>query len=336
MKIRLFENEKHRNETTFRPFLIAQELFGQVGINFTTENDCDLTFVAQASIANKKESLDDSVNQGLEALSKIDGEYIIIDGQDSTSLIGTYEIFKSSSALFFLKNSLLKDRGLYKKGWNLGRYYWGKGDYSLKDLDKYSDKIFLSGCNWLNVIQPQWQPSVPKEYDVSALFQYPQGKEVFEHGNPQHIHYDNHRKPCIDQIKKLSCNVAKLNNGERLPQEEYYKRLFSSKIVVAPFGYGEMAPRDIESAIYGSILIKPDMSYIDSEPFIYEDGKTYIACKHDYSDLNKKIDYALSNYEALQPYLVDNIRKSFNINYHPLNLVKYIYNLFLKESVLSK
>jgi len=95
-----------------------------------------------------------------------------------------------------------------------------------------------------------------------------------------------------------------------------------------------MAPRDIESAIYGSILIKPDMSHIDSEPFIYEDGKTYIACKHDYSDLNEKIDYALSNYEDLQPHLVENMRKSFNINYHPLNLVRYIYNLFLKRSLI--
>jgi hypothetical protein len=334
MKIRLFENEKHRNETTFRPLLIAQDLFRQVGINFTTENNCDLTLVAQASIADKKEGLDDSINKGLDTLSRIGGEYIIIDGQDSTSLMGTYEVFKNSSALFFLKNSLLKDRGLYKKGWKLGRYYWGKGDYSLKDFDKYSDKIFLSGCNWLSVTQPQWQPSPPKEYDVSALFQYPQAKEGFEHGSLQHIHYNNHRKTCISEIEKLSCNVVKLDKGKKLPQEEYYKKMFSSKIIIAPFGYGEMAPRDIESAIYGSILVKPDMSYIDSEPFIYEDGKTYIACKHDYSDLREKIDYILSNYETLQPYFVDNMRKSFNINYHPINLVKYIYNLFLKQNII--
>ena len=41
--------------------------------------------------------LSHSVENGLEFLSKISGDYMIVDGQDSTSLIGTYEVFKESN-----------------------------------------------------------------------------------------------------------------------------------------------------------------------------------------------------------------------------------------------
>lgn len=334
MKIKLHELDKHRNETTFRPYLLAQEIFKNFGITFTEGEDQDLTLVAQASILDKKKNLDDSVNTGLDNLSKIGGEYIIIDGQDSTSLLGSFEVFKNSSALFLLKNSLLNKFDYYKKGLKLGRYYWGDGEYSIPEIDEYKDKIFLSGSNWLSVLNPQWQNFIQKEYDVCALFQYPQEKESKEHGVSQSVYYNSHRKLCVSELSKSTRNIVKLEDGKKIPQDEYYQKMFTSKIIVAPFGYGEMAPRDIESAVYGSILIKPCMSHIDSEPFVYQDNKTYIACKHDYSDLNEKIDYALSNYEELQNYLVNNLRKSFSLNYHPLNLVKYIYNLFLKQNIL--
>ena len=95
---------------------------------------------------------------------------MLLDGQDSTSLIGSYEVFKESNALLLLKNSLLKNRSLYKQGYTLGRYYWGPGDYKLEDFDQYSERIVLSGTNWLAThwagIKVQWfDYSRPKEYE---------------------------------------------------------------------------------------------------------------------------------------------------------------------------
>ena len=80
--------------------------------------------------------------------------------------------------------------------------------------------------------------------------------------------------------------------------------------------------------MFGSILIKPDMSYIDSIPMVYEDGETYIACKHDFSDLSERIDYVLNNYSELQPYIVENMRKRFVEEYSHEKLVLHIYDLF--------
>ena len=144
IKIKLLEYNLHRNETTFRYYLENQDLFREVGIDFTTSNDYDIAFVGQASIIDKKLSIDESIDKGLDFVSKIKGDYIIVDGQDSTTLMGTIDVFRESSAKLFLKTVYLNDFSLYKKGWVNGRIYWGEGDYSVKDIDdlKFDDYEF--------------------------------------------------------------------------------------------------------------------------------------------------------------------------------------------------
>ena len=89
-----------------------------------------------------------------------------------------------------------------------------------------------------------------------------------------------------------------------------------------------MAPRDLESAMFGSVLMKPDMSYINSEPFIYEDDETYIAVNYDWSNLEEKIDYVLSDYSNIREKLVQNMRKKYHEKYDLKNLVLHIYDIF--------
>ena len=62
LKIKLLEHELHRNETTFRPFVMAHNIFKEVGIEFTTSDDYDYAFVGQASIIDKKKSLKESID----------------------------------------------------------------------------------------------------------------------------------------------------------------------------------------------------------------------------------------------------------------------------------
>ena len=330
IKIKLYELDKHRNECAFRPFLWAQNTLKEIGIEFTQGDSYDFAWVAQASFLNKKLPLQESVNNGLEFLSKITGDYMLLDGQDSTSLIGAYEVFKESNALLLLKNSLLKDRSLYKQGSVLGRYYWGPGDYKLEDFDQYSDRIVLSGVNWLSThwagINVQWYDySLPKQYDVSAMFGYPTPLN-YEHGFIQSEPYNNFRKPLMDIIENLNYKVAKLDKGKRVSQQEYYQYLANSKIILAPFGYGEMAPRDLEAAMFGAVLIKPNMDYIDTIPNVFIDGETYISCKHDYSDLNEKIETLLGD-DKKRYYIIENARKKFKELYTPENIALNLYNI---------
>ena len=351
IKIKLYDCHIHRNECTFRPYWFANNVIKDIGIEFVIEGDSyDYAWIGQGSIVNKKLPLQQSIEEGINYISKITGDYMIVDGQDSTSLIGTYDVFKESNASLLLKSSLLKDRSLYKNKTASGRHYWPGGDYSIDDFDKYSDRIVLSGTNWLSTYwslmpgwagtnhlktdlknqwsKPSWAKiSVDKEYDVCAMFQYPSTDSNYEYEYRLDQYYDKFRKPCIDIAHNLNCNVAKLNNGVKLPAQEYYQKMFDSKIVLAPFGYGEMAPRDTESAVCGAILIKPDMDYIETNPNIFKKDETYIACKHDFSDLEEKVTEILGNYENYL-YIVENMRETIEEELSPENLAMNLYNLF--------
>ena len=57
IKIKLYDSHTHRNETTFRPFLLAKDYFREIGIEFTDSDDYDYGFVGQASIIDKKKHL---------------------------------------------------------------------------------------------------------------------------------------------------------------------------------------------------------------------------------------------------------------------------------------
>ena len=328
IKIKLLESNIHRNETTFRPFLFAQNELREIGIEFTDGDSYDYAWIGQASIIDKKKSLKESIDKGLEFINNISGDYMIIDGQDATSLIGTVDVFRESSAKLFLKNSYLKDFDLYKKGWANGRMYWGEGEYSVSDIDELKPKMKLTGCNWLHTIQPRWMDfTKEKTFDISCMFGYPTKESVYEHEVCQTDYYDKHRKELLETLGE-KYNIAGLQDGKRVSLEEYYTKMFNSKIIMAPLGYGEMAPRDIESAMFGSVLVKPDLSYINTKPFIFEDNETYIAVNYDWSNLEERIDYVLSNYKEIRQKLVWNMRDRYKEEYKYSNIALHLYDVF--------
>jgi hypothetical protein len=326
IKIKLYEFEKHRNETTFRPLLFATDLFRDIGIEFVKDGNADFAFVGHASFVNKKASLKDSVSNGVEFLKTVKEPYFLFDGQDAATLIGSYEVFIQSNAICLLKPTLYKDRSEYLKKYANGRLYWGGGEYSIPNLNLMS-KIKLSGFNWLSTINPQWlNYNNNKQFDVSAMFMYPH-KDVHEHDLNQATHYNAFRKNLFDNLSN-KFKIAKLENGIRLPINEYYNRMLNSKIILAPFGFGEIAPRDLEAAMFGSVLIKPDMSHIETVPNMYIPYQTYVPCKHDFSDLNEKIDYVLSDFDNLQKLYVENMRNRYKEIYDLNKLVLYYYDIF--------
>ena len=343
IKIKLIETHIHRNKTTFRPFLFAQNQLKEIGIEFTDGDSYDYEWVGQASIIDKKKSLKESIEKGIEFISKITGDYMIVDGQDATSLIGTVDVFRESKAKLFLKNSYLKDFDLYKKGWANGRMYWGEGDYSVPDIDELKPKMKLAGCNWLSTLQPQWldYSQIEKTYDISCMFGYPTKEPVYEHELCQTDYYDKHRKELLDILNKTDYKIAKLEDGERLPIDQYYQKMASSKIILAPLGYGEMAPRDIESCIFGSILVKPDLGYIDTKPNIFypefgNEPATYVNVEYNWSNLIDKIDFTLSNYDEMRPAMVEKMREKFKELNKNENLALHLYELFSNLDGIEK
>lgn len=72
---------------------------------------------------------------------------------------------------------------------------------------------------------------------------------------------------------------------KRVDQKAYYEEMRSSRICVSPFGYGELCWRDFEAVLMGSLLVKPDVGHVHTEPNIFIPGETYVPVRWDYSDL---------------------------------------------------
>ena len=100
-----------------------------------------------------------------------------------------------------------------------------------------------------------------------------------------------------EQIREL---VSRHLDTNKLNRKSYMKELRQSKVVLSPFGWGEITLKDFEVFLTGGMLIKPSMEHMDTWPNFYTDGVTYQSHDWDLSDLEEKIDWALDNNQELQ------------------------------------
>jgi hypothetical protein len=71
-------------------------------------------------------------------------------------------------------------------------------------------------------------------------------------------------------------------------QRRYYRELTDAKIVLSPFGWGEVCFRDFEAILSGALLFKPDMSHLKTWPDVYIPYETYVPLDWDGQDLLDK------------------------------------------------
>jgi hypothetical protein len=103
------------------------------------------------------------------------------------------------------------------------------------------------------------------------------------------------RKDIAPILERLGRCYRVITSTERVPPEEYYRELISSRICVSPFGYGEICWRDFEAILCRSLLIKPDMCHVETNPDIFQAYRTYVPVNWDYTDLEEKCRYYLTN-----------------------------------------
>ena len=131
IKVKILNSTKGRNEPTFRPFWFIKNKLLDYSIELTNSDDYDYLFVGMDDFINKKLSLEESIDSGLETLSKITGDYFLFDGSDSHSLMGAYEVFTQSDAIYLFKNQLHKNKDNYKIPKSFNKWYFNSGT----DLD---------------------------------------------------------------------------------------------------------------------------------------------------------------------------------------------------------
>jgi hypothetical protein len=93
-------------------------------------------------------------------------------------------------------------------------------------------------------------------------------------------------------LDEMTLNVA---TKERVSSSKYRQEMRDSKIVVSPFGWGEIGVRDFECWIYGACLVKPDMSHMETWPDVFVAGETYAPAGWGFKDLKRTIEELLDD-----------------------------------------
>ena len=331
IKVKLTDSS---NMKCFSGLIHTKDLLRDYSIDITDSDDYDYEFVHADEFVNLSLPLQESIDRGIDNLSKKSGDYFLFHGGDSTSIMGAYEVFIESEAKFLFKKQLLSQDD-YKNKTTINKWFFGNGS----DLDKgydISDDVYdrmkLTGYNvahnWPHLQQMQ-VGNINRDVDVCAIYQ-----GILDNGNMDHelrtdVLYTKHRKTAWDILDNLNdkYNVVK---GQSTPQQfvEVMKR---SRVGLSPFGMGELCYRDLELIQWGCLLVKPDMSKVLTEPDFFKPMETYVPVKTDWSDLNETIEKVLANFKDYQ-YIIDNARNKVVEMYSYQNVCMYWYNFFANMS----
>ena len=208
----------------------------------------------------------------------------------------------------YVKKHVLKDRTAYGKptrgDTNLTDYFDRRYDIAEPEQcfaipDGFMDKLvvgpsFATAPGILPALMGRRPPASSRPIDLHARFAVG--------GTPWYQGMRGEAEAALNVLSDL--NVAK---GEGVPLARFMVEMRRSKIGFSPFGYGEVCWRDYESVMAGAVLLKPDMSHIETAPDIFVPWETYVPVAWDLSDFEDTTrrliaDHALRDRIAAQAF----------------------------------
>ena len=105
--------------------------------------------------------------------------------------------------------------------------------------------------------------------------------------------YERMRTQALDRVRGLK-NVS-VTPQTYVNKRAYMRELAQSRICFSPFGYGEVCWRDYEAVYSGALLLKPDMSHMETTPDVFVANETYVPIRWDFEDLDDAVAAHLSN-----------------------------------------
>ena len=314
----------------FSGLIISRNMLRDYSIEITDSKDYDYEFIDHTKFINNSLTLQDSVDWGLEKLSKKTGDYFLFHGGDSTSIMGAYEVFINSEAKYLFKKQLLSQED-YKEETTINKWFFGSGtilDRGYKISSEVYNQIKLTGYNvahnWPHLQQMQNGNPI-RDIDVCAVYQGDPKREIYDHEVRSDLLYSNHRVGAWNKLSEIE-NKYNIVKGQSSPQQ-FVDIMKRSKIGLSPFGMGELCYRDLELIQWGCLLIKPDMSKVITAPDFFKPMETYVPVKPDWSNLNEVIQDILENFKNYE-HIIENSRKQVIEMYSYHNVCLHWYNFF--------
>lgn len=126
------------------------------------------------------------------------------------------------------------------------------------------------------------RPDGPRPIDLHA--------RIAVEGTPW---YRAMRAECLAAAEAL--DGVSVRTGTGIGHHRFLRELERSKICFSPFGYGEVCWRDYEAVLTGAVLLKQDMSHVETDPDIFEPGVSYVPVRWDLSDFEDKVRWLLAD-----------------------------------------
>lgn len=108
--------------------------------------------------------------------------------------------------------------------------------------------------------------------------------------------YQAMRQGCAEAVRALNGVTSVTGTGIR--HDLFLREMRRSKLCFSPFGYGEVCWRDYEAVMTGAVLIKQDMSHVETDPDIFRADETYVPVKWNLSDFEEKVQWLLRDTAA--------------------------------------
>jgi hypothetical protein len=222
----------------------------------------------------------------------------------------------------YAKKQLLKDRSLYKgayykRDWYMAQFYNRYGAEILADTTHSPEPVPGLTDDEIAKLTLTWNHALA-DYNALALVSrqryrayWPVAKFRGKFGDPSArrqidlscrigLRYDNPvvtglRRETRGRVDALAARSRfAIRASGRMRHRKYIDEMVSTRIVLSPFGYGEICWRDFEVFLCGAALAKPRMDHIETWPDAsYVPGETYIPYNWDFSDFDEVIVDAL-------------------------------------------
>ena len=299
--------------------------------------ECDILFIESKYLKNLSSKCNSiSLERFFLKLRKKINKIFFFDNSDSSSLLN-YDVIDHVDLYF--KSQILKNSEDYKKkiyGCRLYCEYYKK-KYNVRDEENSyssplkSDQVKKLRLSWNSGFSDYsfYGPITKKLYSIFPLDFFLSGPIIKKKDTKtldinlrMNLKYSRntisfHRNKMIELFDKPTHKVNRL---------KYFKELHNSRIVLSPFGWGEINYRDFETFLYGALLVKPNMDHMTTWPDYYKKNKTYISVDWSFRSLKKEIEYILDNYT---------IFNEISIAGHE-NYLKWKNKEFLKHEFLKR
>ncbi len=107
-----------------------------------------------------------------------------------------------------------------------------------------------------------------------------------------------YRRNTVAHQRKLMANLlGDYCSSDRIGKLAYVRELRRSRVVLSPFGYSEINYKDYETFLAGAVLMKPDMSHLETYPDLFQPETTFVPHSWDLDDTVRRLEEVLQDYD---------------------------------------